>query len=156
MKTNCDCPSIEAAQMEAPVEVRKNHAFPLTTAEKPGMVMRGEPSAMYGADGKALEEDPMARKIDIRDENDSKLEANTRTVENKQDSQGRITTVMLEMEAEPTICSSLAVFNEILNKTEYDDKVVARQGKAKRSKRNSITNSTVDTAAQQINDTRGI
>ena len=64
--------------------------------------------------------------------------------------------MMLEMEAEPTICSSLAVFNEILNKTEYDDKVVARQGKAKRSKRNSITNSTVDTAAQQINDTRGI
>jgi hypothetical protein len=231
MKTNCDCPSIEAAQMEAPVEVRKNHAFPLTTAEKPGMVMRGEPSAMYGADGKALEEDPMARKIDIRDKNDSKLEANERTVENKQDSKGRITTVMLEMdkeiqleaqstspkgfrthertrrekrgkkpyrlqrktepqaqgnnsgiawvrtdkyknkdretvnpnkgkqiqlEAEPTICSSLAVFNEILNKTEYDDKVVARQGKAKRSKRNSITNSTVDTAAQQINDTRGI
>ena len=258
MKTNCDCPSIEAEQ----IEVRKNHAFPLTTAEKPGMVMRGEPSAMYGADGKALEEDPMARKIDIRDKNDSKLEANTRTVENKQDSKGRITTVMLEMlkeytdiniskanrtkeqqdagakavadkagydtrthtggylaadtergggrdmirrhrraeissqikhdkaikgidrkhkvnlatsaanfrkkkaaikrgsnlqlEAEPTICSSLAVFNSILNKTEYDDKVVARQGKSKRSKRTSITNSTVDTAAQQINDTRGI
>jgi hypothetical protein len=149
MKTNCDCPSIEAAQME----VRKNHAFPLTTAEKPGMVMRGEPSAMYGADGKALEEDPMARKIDIRDKNDSKLEANTRSVVNTQDSKGRITTAM---KAEPTICSSLAVFNSILNKTEYDDKVVARQGKAKRSKRNSITNSTVDTAAQQINDTRGI
>ena len=149
MRTNCDCPSIEAAQ----IEVRKNHAFPLTTAEKPGMVMRGEPSAMYGADGKALEEDPMARKIDIRDKNDSKLEANTRSVVNTQDSQGRITTAM---KAEPTICSSLAVFNSILNKTEYDDKVVARQGKAKRSKRNSITNSTVDTAAQQINDTRGI
>ena len=149
MRTNCDCPSIEAAQ----IEVRKNHAFPLTTAEKPGMVMRGEPSAMYSADGKALEEDPMARKIDIRDKNDSALEADTRGVEQTQDSKGRIT---VAMKAEPTICSSLAVFNSILNKTEYDDKVVARQGKAKRSKRNSIANSTVDTAAQQINDTRGI
>jgi hypothetical protein len=196
MKTNCDCPSIEAEQ----IEVRKNHAFPLTTAEKPGMVMRGEPSAMYSADGKALEEDPMARKIDIRDKNDSKLEANERTVKTTQDSKGRITTVVKGLptyeknkekldniaakgaldpkhnpaieqagkrrgveatmevfeKGEPTICSSLAVFNSILNKTEYDDKVVARQGKSKRSKRNSITNSTVDTAAQQINDTRGI
>ena len=149
MGTNCACASVEASQ----IEVRKNHAFPLTTAEKPGMVTRGEPSAMYSADGKALEEDPMARKIDIRDKNDSALEANTRTVENKEDSKGRITTTM---KSEPTICSSLAVFNAILNKTEFDDKRVAAQGKAKKSKRNSITNTTTDTAGQQTNDTRGI
>lgn len=137
-------------------DLAKSHSFPLTSGEKTGPVMRGEPSAMYAADGKALEEDPMARKIDIRDKNDSKLEANERTVENKQDSQGRITTVMLEMEAEPTICSSLAVFNEILNKTEYDEKRVREQGASKRSKRRAIANSAADVAAQQINDTRGI
>ena len=75
-------------------DLAKSHSFPLTSGEKTGPVMRGEPSAMYAADGKALEEDPMARKIDIRDKNDSKLEANERTVENRQDSKGRITTVM--------------------------------------------------------------
>jgi len=67
-----------------------------------------------------------------------------------------------ELEAEPTICSSKAVFNSILEKTYYDDQVLERykdaeKGKTKaKSKDRHITNDIADTAGQETNKTRGI
>jgi hypothetical protein len=64
--------------------------------------------------------------------------------------------------SEPTICSSKATFNSILEKTYYDDQVLERykdaeKGKTKaKSKDRHITNDITDTAGQQTNKTRGI
>ena len=71
-------------------------------------------------------------------------------------------TTNFQNSVEPTICSSKAVFNSILEKTYYDDQVLERykdseNGKNKRkTKSRHITNDITDTAGQQTNKTRGI
>jgi len=131
---------------------------PLASAEKPVAVMAAEQSGMYSVDGKNLDIDPMANKAP--QESVNQTDAATRKASVSTDNQGRNTYVQLE--DEPTICSSKEVFNSILEKTYYDDQVLERyedsdSGKTKkRSKRRNITNDIVDTAGQTTNKTRGI
>ena len=138
--------------------MKSGNGSPLASAEKPVAVMAAEQSGMYSVDGKNLENDPMANKAPMESVNQT--DAATRKASVNTDSKGRNTYVQLE--AEPTICSSKAVFNAILEKTYYDDQVLERyknseQGKTKmKSKSRHITNDITDTAGQETNKTRGI
>ena len=120
--------------------------------------MAAEQSGLYSVDGKNLDLDPMANKPSMEDVNQT--DAATRKATVNIDSRGRNTYIQLE--DEPTICSSKATFNSILEKTYYDDQVMERykdgeNGKNKnKSKRRHITNDITDTAGQQTNKTRGI
>ena len=137
---------------------KSGNGSPLASAEKPVAVMAAEQSGLYSVDGKNLDLDPMANKPSMEDVNQT--DSATRKASVNIDSRGRNTYIQLE--GEPTICSSKATFNSILEKTYYDDQVLERykdgeNGKNKnKSKRRHITNDITDTAGQQTNKTRGI
>ena len=156
LKTPCVC---EQRGVVIAIGMKKSgNGSPLASAEKPVAVMSAENSGMFSVDGKNLDIDPMANKAP--QESVNQTDAATRKASVNTDSRGRNTYVQLE--AEPTICSSNAVFNSILEKTYYDDQVLERykdaeKGKTKaKSKDRHITNDIADTAGQETNKTRGI